>query len=89
MAVPSEKHKYVFEKFGNGKRQTEKFGEVTVTMENARRNGKTFEIRMLAESKPHKALESYRSWMTSNRAYLLDAKQNRLENAGFSTYFGQ
>ncbi len=58
VAVPSEKHKYVFEKFGNGKRQTEKFGEVTVTMENARRNGKTFEIRMLAEFEAHKGLSN-------------------------------
>lgn len=87
VAVPSEKHKYVFEKFGNGKRQSEKFGEVTVTLENARRNGSLYEMRMLAEFKESQgALESYRGWMLSNRAYLLDSKQNRIENVGLQTY---
>lgn len=87
MAVPSEKHKYLFEKFGNGKRQSEKFGEVTVTMESARRNGSAFEIRILAEFKESQgALDSFRGWILSNRAYLVDSKQNRLENASMNTY---
>lgn len=87
VAVPSEKHKYVFENFGNGKRQSEKFGEVTVTLESARRNGSVFEMRILAEfNAAQGALDSFRGWILSNRAYLLDAKQNRLENVGFNTY---
>lgn len=87
VAVPSEKHKYIFEKFGNGKRQSEKFGEVTVTLENARRNGSVYEVRILAEFKESQgALDSFRGWILSNRAYLLDAKQNRVENVGLQTY---
>ncbi len=87
VAVPSEKHKYVFEKFANGKRQSEKFGQVTVTLENARRNGSVFEMRILAEFQAAQgALDSFRGWILSNRAYLLDAKQNRLENVGLNTY---
>lgn len=87
VAVPSEKHKFIFEKFGNGKRQSEKFGEVTVVLENARRNGSVYEIRILAEFKESQgALESFRGWILSNRAYLMDAKQNRIENVGFQTY---
>lgn len=87
VAVPSEKHKYVFENFGNGKRQSEKFGEVTVTLENARRNGSVFEMRMLAEFEESQgALDSFRGWILSNRAYLLDSKQNRIENVGLQTY---
>lgn len=87
VAVPSEKHKYVFENFGNGKRQSEKFGEVTVVLESARRNGSVFEMRILAEFKEAEgALDSFRGWILNNRAFLLDAKQNRLENVGFNTY---
>lgn len=87
VAVPSEKHKFVFEKFAGGKRQSEKFGEVTVTLENARRNGSVYELRILAEFKQSQgALDSFRGWILSNRAYLLDAKQNRLENVGLQTY---
>lgn len=87
VAVPSEKHKFIFEKFGNGKRQSEKFGEVNVVLENARRNGSVYEIRIMAEFKESQgALESFRGWILSNRAYLMDAKQNRIENVGFQTY---
>ena len=87
MAVPSEKHKYVFEKFGNGKRQMEKYGEVTVTLENARRNGSVFEMRVLTEfDAAQGALDSFRGWILQNRAYLIDGKQNRLENVGFNMY---
>ncbi|MCC6509332.1 MAG: hypothetical protein IT423_09510 [Pirellulaceae bacterium] len=87
VAVPSEKHKYIFENFGNGKRQSEKYGEVTVTLENARRNGSVFELRILAQFEAAQgALDSFRGWILSNRAYLLDSKQNRLENVGLQTY---
>ncbi len=87
MAIPSEKHKYVFDKFASGKRQTEKFGEVTVTLEKSQRNGSVYEFRILAEFKESQgALDSFRGWILSNQAYLLDANQNRLENVGFQTY---
>lgn len=87
IAVPSERHKYVFEKFASGKRQSEKYGEVTVTLESARRNRSVYELRILTEfQKSEGALDSFRGWILSNRAYLLDAKQNRLENVGLQTY---
>lgn len=86
-AVPGDKHKYVFKKFGNGARQSEKFGETTVTLEGARRNGKVFEMRVLVEfGNDQGALDSFRGWILSNEAYLLDPKERRLENVGFQTY---
>lgn len=87
VAIPGEKHKFVFEKFATGKRKSEKFGEVNVILENARRNGSVYELRILTEfARAEGALDSFRGWILSNRAYLLDAKQNRLENVGFQTY---
>jgi hypothetical protein len=87
VAVPGEKHQYVFEKFASGGRQSEKFGEVTVTLEGARRNGAVHELRILAQFKdPQGALDSFRGWILSNQAYLLDARDNRVENVGFQTY---
>lgn len=89
VAVPSEKHKYVFEKFANGARQTQKYGDVTVILENARRNNRTYEMRILTDFKDAQgALDSYRGWILSNRAYMLDEKDNRLENIGLNTYPG-
>ncbi len=44
-------------------------------------------MRILAEFKAAQgALDSFRGWILSNRAYLLDAKQNRLEYVGFESY---
>ncbi len=87
IAIPGERHKYVFKKFGNGSRQSEKFGEVTVTLEGARRNGAVYEMRVLVEfGNAEGALDSFRGWILSNEAYLLDPKDRRLENVGFQTY---
>lgn len=87
VAVPSERHQYVFEKFGNGARQSEKYGDVSVTLEGARRNGAVYEMRILVEfGNSQGALDSFRGWILSNEAYLLDPKQVRLENVGLQTY---
>jgi hypothetical protein len=87
VAVPSERHKYVFEKFGNGARQVEKYGQVTVTLEGTRRNGAVYEIRVLVEFQDAQgALDSFRGWILSNEAYLLDKQETRLENVGLQTY---
>lgn len=87
LAVPSERHEYVFEKFGNGARQTEKFGDVTVTLEGARRNGSVYELRVFVEfGDSQGALDSFRGWILSNEAYLRDANDRRMENVGFNTY---
>ncbi len=87
IAVPSDRHEYVFEKFGNGARQSEKYGDVTVTLEGARRNGSVYEMRLFVEfGDSQGALDSFRGWIMSNEAYLRDPKQVRLENVGLNTY---
>ncbi len=35
IAIPSQRHQYAFEKFGNGARQQQKFGDVSVTLEGS------------------------------------------------------
>lgn len=87
IAVPGEKHKFIFKKFGNGARQSEKYQEVVVTLEGARKNGAVFEMRVLIEfGNAAGALDSFRGWVLSNEAYLLDPKDRRIENVGLQTY---
>jgi hypothetical protein len=87
VAIPSERHQYEFENFGSGARQSEKYGDVTVTLEGTRRNGSVYETRILtAFGDAQGALESYRSWILSNEAYLLDKNGNRLEHVSLQTY---
>lgn len=83
IAVPGERHKFVFKEFGNGARQSQKYGDVSVVLEGARRNGSVYEMRMLVEfGDAQGALDSFRGWIMSNEAYLLDPKEVRLENVG-------
>jgi predicted transcriptional regulator len=87
IAVPSQRHQYVFKKFGNGARQSEKFGDVTVTLEGARRNGAVYEMRLFVEfGDSQGALDSFRGWILSNEAYLRDGRDTRILNVGLNTY---
>jgi hypothetical protein len=87
ISVPGELHEYRFEKFGGGGRQTQKYGDVSVRLEGSRRNGPVYEMRLFVEfGDAAGALDSFRGWVMSNRAYLLDAQGGRLENVGFQTY---
>lgn len=87
IAVPSGSHKYIFKKFGNGARQSEDYGDVTVTLEGARRNGAVYEMRILVKfGNAQGALDSFRGWILSNEAYLLDSKEVKIENVGLQTY---
>lgn len=87
IAVPGETHSYEFKKFGNGARQSQKYGDVSVTLEGARRNGKVYEMRVLIEfGNAQGALDSFRGFILSNQAYLKDKNGDRVENLGLNTY---
>ena len=87
IAIPSQRHEYVFPNFSSGTRQAEKFGDVTVTLEGARRNGPVTEVRLYVDfGDSQGALDSFRGWIMSNEAYLLDATGQRIKSAGSTTY---
>lgn len=87
ISVPGEKHQYEFKKFGSGKKQTQRHGDVGVTLEGMQRNGKVYEMRLFVEfGDSQGALDSFRGWILSNHAYILDANDKQLENVGYQTY---
>lgn len=87
IAVPGQSHKYEFKKFGNGARQSQKFGDVAVILEGSRRNGSVYEMRVKVEfGNSQGALDSFRGFILSNKAYLLGENGGRLENVGLQTY---
>lgn len=58
-------------------------GGVTVTVESCRRNGDIWDVNMRVKfDKAANALESHRGWIYENDCYMLDNKNNRIENAG-------
>ncbi|GIW97414.1 MAG: hypothetical protein KatS3mg111_0747 [Pirellulaceae bacterium] len=87
LAIPSEKHEYTFRKFSDGTRQVQRYGDVTVVLEGARRNGPVWEVQLRVEfGDPQGALESFRGWILSNKAYLRDDEGHRINDVGFQTY---
>jgi hypothetical protein len=86
ISVPGDRHQYAFEQLDDGQRQKQEFGDVSVTLEGARKNGPVFETRFFVEfGDSAGALESYRGWVMSNRAYLVDPVGKVLENVGFQS----
>jgi hypothetical protein len=58
-------------------------GGVTVTVESCRKNGDIYDVSMRVRfDRAANALESHRGWIYENECYMLDAKGNRIENAG-------
>ncbi len=58
-------------------------GGVTVAVEECRKNGEIYDVEMRVQfDKAANALESHRGWIYNNECYLLDAKGNRIEQAG-------
>lgn len=58
-------------------------GGVTVTVESCRKNGDIYDVSMRVRfDRAANALESHRGWIYENESFLLDAKGNRIENAG-------
>ncbi|MCR9294312.1 MAG: hypothetical protein NXI32_16460 [bacterium] len=87
VAVPGERHRFEFQDFAKGSRQTETYGDLTVVLEGARRNGRNYEMRLLVQfGNAQGALDSYRGWAMSNKAFVLDPTGRRLDDVGFNTY---
>lgn len=58
-------------------------GGVTVTVDSCRRNGDIYDVGMRVRfDRAANALESHRGWIYENECYVLDAKGQRVENAG-------
>ncbi len=57
---------------------------VTVTVDSARKNNDVWEISMRVKfADPGAALDSHRSWIFDNEAYLEDAKGHRIDSGGY------
>jgi len=58
-------------------------GGATVVVDSCRKNGDIYEVNMrVAFDKTSNALESHRGWIYNNECFMLDPKDNRIENVG-------
>lgn len=59
-------------------------GGVTVTVDSVRKNEEIWEVRMRVKfDQPFQALESHRSWMFANEAFLVGPDGKQVESGGF------
>lgn len=81
--VPGRTHEFVFEQLETAKSVEQRMAGVTVTLEQVRKNGELYEVRVGARfDQADRALESHRNWVYNNEAYLVDAEGQRVEHAG-------
>ncbi len=61
-------------------------GNLTVNIERVRKNGSIHEVITLIQlNNANQTMESFRSWLMENEAYLLDDEDQRIENVGWNT----
>lgn len=81
--IPGRMEEFRFTGLDKAKDEAQERGGVTVTLKHARKNQDIYEIEVLVRfDKAANALESHRGWIYENPAFLVDAKGERIENAG-------
>lgn len=84
--VPGRKETFRFDKLDTARDVDQRKAGVSVLLQSFRKNGDIYDARILVRyDQTSGALESHRGWIFKNQAYLLDAKGEKIENAGFET----
>jgi hypothetical protein len=84
--LPGPIETFRFEKLQAASKGEQKKGGVKVALDQVRQNNLVWEVRMrLVFENPGKALESHRTWVLQNEAFLLNAAGERVPNVGFET----
>ena len=85
-AIPGKQVRLVFEKLDKPGKKSTQVGNLTVNIERVRKNGSIHEVITLIQlNNANQTMESFRSWLMENEAYLLDDQDQRIENVGWNT----
>lgn len=81
--VPGRLESFEFADLANLRDAEQRRAGVSVTFERLRKNGDLYEMRLrIRYAEAANALESHRSWIFTNPAYVVDASGQRIENLG-------
>jgi hypothetical protein len=89
--LPGKTETFEFDKLADltkrdAKPVEKKHAAATVTLDNIRKNGEIWEVRVrIRFDAAANALESHRTWVFQNEAYLLGPEMKRIEHSGFET----
>jgi len=84
--LPGPIEKFRFEKLQANAKGEQRRAGVKVVLDQVRQNNLVWEVRMrLVFDNPGKSLESHRTWVLHNEAYLVGADGKRVSNVGLET----
>ncbi len=84
--LPGPIEAFRFDKLKAGVKADERRAGVKVTLDQVRQNNLVWEVRVrVVFDNPGKALESHRTWVLHNEAYLETADNERINYAGLET----
>jgi hypothetical protein len=85
--VPGRVEAFEFEDLENAKSVEQSQADVTVVLDQVRKNVAVYEVRMRARyDRAKSALESHRGWVYNNEAYLVNARGEQVEHSGFQVF---
>ncbi len=84
--LPGKVETFEFTDLKNAKKVEQHRAGVTVVLDEVRQDGDAWEVRIRVRfENPGIALETFRSWIFNNEAYIVGADNQRISHAGFET----
>ena len=86
-AIPGAMVQLEFDDLEKAGSKTQKVGNLNVTVEEMKSLEDIYEFKLLISLKDAgQTMDSYRGWLMTHEAYVMDANDKRIDNAGWQTY---
>jgi hypothetical protein len=86
-AIPGAAVQLEFDELDKPGSKSQKVGNLSVTVEEIKKREEIYEFKILISLREAgQTMDSFRGWLMSHQAYVLDAKDQRVENVGWQTY---
>jgi len=86
-AIPGATVQLEFDELEKPGSKSQKVGNLSVNVEEMKKREDIFEFKLLISLRDAgQTMDSFRGWLMSHEAYILDADEKRFENVGWQTY---
>ncbi len=86
-AIPGATVQLEFDELDKPGSKSQKVGNLSVAIEETKKREEIYEFKILVSLREAgQTMDSFRGWLMSHQAYVLDADDERIENAGWQTY---
>jgi hypothetical protein len=86
-AIPGATVQLEFDELDKPGSKSQKVGNLSVTLEEMKKREGIYEFKVLISLREAgQTMDSFRGWLMSHEAYILDANDKRIENVGWQTY---